>query len=35
VRPLLSGQFPLTDAVKAFALARDKTQSTKVQLVAG
>jgi L-idonate 5-dehydrogenase len=34
VSPLLSGQFPLTDAVKAFALARDKTQSTKVQLVA-
>jgi L-idonate 5-dehydrogenase len=33
VRPLLSGQFPLTDAVKAFDLARDKTQSTKVQLV--
>jgi L-idonate 5-dehydrogenase len=34
VRPLLSGQFPLADAVKAFALARDKTQSTKVQLTA-
>lgn len=34
VGPLLSGQFPLTDAVKAFALARDKTQSTKVQLIA-
>jgi L-idonate 5-dehydrogenase len=34
VRPLLSGQFPLADAVKAFALARDKTQSTKVQLIA-
>jgi len=34
VRPLLSGQFPLRDAVKAFALARDKSQSTKVQLVA-
>jgi L-idonate 5-dehydrogenase len=34
VRPLLSGQFPLQDAVKAFALAKDKTQSTKVQLVA-
>jgi L-idonate 5-dehydrogenase len=34
VRPLLSGQFPITDAVKAFALARDKTQSTKVQLIA-
>ena len=34
VRPLLSGQFPLEDAVKAFELAKDKTQSTKVQLVA-
>jgi L-idonate 5-dehydrogenase len=34
VRPLLSGQFPLTDAVKAFELAKDKTRSTKVQLVA-
>jgi L-idonate 5-dehydrogenase len=34
VRPLLSGQFPLTEAVKAFQLAKDKTQSTKVQLVA-
>ena len=34
VRPLLSGQFPLQDAVKAFELAKDKTQSTKVQLVA-
>lgn len=34
VRPLLSGQFPLTDAVKAFAFAKDKTQSTKVQLIA-
>ena len=33
VRPLLSGQFPLQDAVKAFALAKDKTQSTKVQVV--
>ena len=33
VRPLLSGQFPLADAVKAFALAKDKTQSTKVQVV--
>jgi L-idonate 5-dehydrogenase len=33
VRPLLSGQFPLNDAVKAFELAKDKTQSTKVQLV--
>ncbi len=34
VRPLLSGQFPLQDAVRAFALAKDKTQSTKVQVVA-
>jgi len=34
VRPLLSGQFPLQDAVKAFALAKDKTQSTKVQVIA-
>jgi L-idonate 5-dehydrogenase len=34
VRPLLSGQFPLTEAVKAFEMAKDKTQSTKVQLVA-
>ena len=34
VRPLLSGQFPLQDAVKAFAMAKDKTQSTKVQVVA-
>jgi L-idonate 5-dehydrogenase len=34
VKPLLSGQFPLQDAVKAFELAKDKTQSTKVQLIA-
>lgn len=34
VRPLLSGQFPLQDAVKAFELARDKTRSTKVQVIA-
>ena len=34
VRPLLSGQFSLTDAVKAFELAKDKTRSTKVQVVA-
>ena len=33
VRPLLTGQFPLRDAVKAFELAKDKTQSTKVQVV--
>lgn len=34
VRPLLSGQFPLTEAVEAFTLAKDKTRSTKVQLIA-
>ena len=34
VRPLLSGQFPLQEAVKAFQLAKDKSQSTKVQLIA-
>jgi L-idonate 5-dehydrogenase len=34
VGPLLSRQFPLAEAVEAFALARDKTRSTKVQLVA-
>jgi len=34
VTPLLSGQFPLSDAVRAFELARDKTKSTKVQLIA-
>jgi L-idonate 5-dehydrogenase len=33
VRPLISGQFPLRDAVKAFELAKDKTRSTKVQVV--
>jgi L-idonate 5-dehydrogenase len=33
VRPLLSGQFALSDAVNAFALAKDKTRSTKVQVV--
>jgi L-idonate 5-dehydrogenase len=33
VRPLLTSQFPLADAIKAFALAKDKTQSTKVQVV--
>ncbi len=33
VRPLLSGQFPLAEAVKAFELAKDKSRSTKVQLV--
>jgi L-idonate 5-dehydrogenase len=34
VRPLLSQQFPLAEAVQAFALAKDKTRSTKVQLIA-
>jgi L-idonate 5-dehydrogenase len=34
VRPLLSGQFLLQDAVKAFELAKDKTRSTKVQVIA-
>jgi L-idonate 5-dehydrogenase len=33
VRPLLTEQFPLQDAVKAFALAKDKSKSTKVQVV--
>ncbi len=33
VRPLLSGQYPLKDAVSAFAAAADKTQNTKVQVV--
>ena len=34
VRPLLSGQYRLTDAVDAFHAAADKNRSTKVQLVA-
>jgi len=34
VRPLLSGQFPLQDAVQPFELAKDKTRSTKVQVIA-
>jgi len=33
VRPLLSGQYPLADAVQAFHAAADKNQSTKVQVV--
>jgi L-idonate 5-dehydrogenase len=33
IRPLLSGQYPLRDAVAAFRTAADKTKSTKVQLV--
>ncbi len=34
VRPLLSGQYPLADAVAAFHAAADKTRNTKVQIVA-
>jgi L-idonate 5-dehydrogenase len=34
VRPLLSGQYPLADAVEAFRAAADKNRSTKVQLIA-
>jgi L-idonate 5-dehydrogenase len=34
VRPLLSGQYPLSDAVAAFHAAADKSRSTKVQLIA-
>jgi L-idonate 5-dehydrogenase len=34
VRPLLAGQYRLTDAVDAFHAAADKNRSTKVQLVA-
>jgi L-idonate 5-dehydrogenase len=33
VRPLLSGQYPLQDAVEAFHAAADKNKSTKVQIV--
>ena len=33
VRPLLSGQYPLQEAVAAFRAAADKNQSTKVQVV--
>ena len=33
VRPLLSGQYPLKDAVNAFHAAADKTKNTKVQVV--
>lgn len=34
VRPLLSGQYPLEEAVAAFHAAADKNRSTKVQVVA-
>ena len=33
VRPLLSGQYPLQDAVAAFHAAADKNRSTKVQVI--
>jgi L-idonate 5-dehydrogenase len=33
VRPLLSGQYPLQDAVAAFHAAADKSKSTKVQVI--
>jgi L-idonate 5-dehydrogenase len=33
VRPLLSGQYPLANAVDAFQAAADKNRSTKVQVV--
>jgi L-idonate 5-dehydrogenase len=33
VRPLISSQHRITDAVAAFNIAKDKTQSTKVQLL--
>jgi hypothetical protein len=33
VCPLLSVQYPLQDAVAAFAAAADKNKSTKVQVV--
>lgn len=35
VRPLISAQLPIADAVRAFELALDRSRSTKVQLVAG
>ncbi|MBK9364136.1 MAG: L-idonate 5-dehydrogenase [Rubrivivax sp.] len=35
VRPLISAQVPIADAVSAFELALDRSRSTKVQLVAG
>jgi L-idonate 5-dehydrogenase len=35
VKPLLSAQYPLQEAVAAFRAAADKTKSTKVQLVCG
>jgi L-idonate 5-dehydrogenase len=35
VRPLLSGTYPLAEAVEAFRVAADKSRSTKVQVVSG
>lgn len=35
VRPLISAQVPIADALSAFELALDRSRSTKVQLVAG
>lgn len=35
VRPLISAQIPIAEAQRAFELAADRSQSTKVQLVAG
>jgi L-idonate 5-dehydrogenase len=35
VRPLISAQVPIADAISAFDLALDRSKSTKVQLVAG
>lgn len=35
VRPLISAQLPISQAKEAFALALDRSRSTKVQLVAG
>jgi L-idonate 5-dehydrogenase len=34
VRPLISAQLPIAEAVSAFELAMDRSKSTKVQLVA-
>ena len=35
VRPLISAQLPMAQALAAFELALDRTRSTKVQLIAG
>ena len=34
VRPVISGEWPLQQAAEAIQIARDKTRSMKVQLVA-